>query len=219
MKIEQKIINRLQELIDFVSKIEATRVQDGDKIVSELNWNAGMRINKHIAAYNFVDSELANQWGVSCLQVIKTISGKESDYYIKFNALFSRFFSTTNYPAIKTALGIIKAIKFDYENGHLFDTRAEIEAEVFDDFLEQAEYLLKQGYFTASAVITGSVLEDGLRKLCAKNGITLSAKPKLDTMNADLAKAGVYNLLKQKQITALADLRNKAAHGLGGFTK
>ncbi len=38
-------------------------------------------------------------------------------------------------------------------------------------------------------------------------------------MNADLTKTGVYNLLKLKQITALADLRNKAAHGLGGFTK
>ena len=38
-------------------------------------------------------------------------------------------------------------------------------------------------------------------------------------MNSDLVKAGVYNLLKQKQITALADLRNKAAHGLGGFAK
>jgi hypothetical protein len=78
---------------------------------------------------------------------------------------------------------------------------------------------LNQGYFTASAVIAGSVLEDGLRKLCTKHGITLTAKPKLDTMNADLAKAGVYNLLKQKQITAIADLRNKAAHGQGGFTK
>jgi ribosomal protein L29 len=32
-------------------------------------------------------------------------------------------------------------------------------------------------------------------------------------MNSDLAKAGVYNKLTQKQITALADLRNKAAHG------
>jgi hypothetical protein len=32
-------------------------------------------------------------------------------------------------------------------------------------------------------------------------------------MNAELAKAGVYNLLTQKKITALADLRNKAAHG------
>ena len=32
-------------------------------------------------------------------------------------------------------------------------------------------------------------------------------------MNAELAKAGVYNILVQKKITALADLRNKAAHG------
>jgi len=32
-------------------------------------------------------------------------------------------------------------------------------------------------------------------------------------MNADLAKAGIYNKLQQKRITALADIRNSAAHG------
>ena len=32
-------------------------------------------------------------------------------------------------------------------------------------------------------------------------------------MNAELAKSGVYNVLTQKKITALADLRNKAARG------
>ena len=32
-------------------------------------------------------------------------------------------------------------------------------------------------------------------------------------MNVELAKAGIYNALWQKKITALADLRNKAAHG------
>ena len=32
-------------------------------------------------------------------------------------------------------------------------------------------------------------------------------------MNADLAKAGVYNKLTQKRITAIADIRNNAAHG------
>jgi len=32
-------------------------------------------------------------------------------------------------------------------------------------------------------------------------------------MNAELARAKVYNVLVQKQITALTDLRNKAAHG------
>jgi hypothetical protein len=32
-------------------------------------------------------------------------------------------------------------------------------------------------------------------------------------MNAALAKSGVYNVLTQKKITALADIRNSAAHG------
>jgi hypothetical protein len=32
-------------------------------------------------------------------------------------------------------------------------------------------------------------------------------------MNAELAKAGRYNMLIQKQITAHADIRNNAAHG------
>ena len=39
-------------------------------------------------------------------------------------------------------------------------------------------------------------------------------------MNADLAKEGVYNKLVQKQVTALADIRNNAAHGhYDQFTK
>jgi hypothetical protein len=53
----------------------------------------------------------------------------------------------------------------------------------------------------AAAVIAGTVLETALRQLC------------LDRMNADLAKAGVYNSLMQKRITALAAIRNRAAHG------
>ena len=32
-------------------------------------------------------------------------------------------------------------------------------------------------------------------------------------MNENLCKAGVYNLVVQKQITAWAELRNRAAHG------
>ena len=32
-------------------------------------------------------------------------------------------------------------------------------------------------------------------------------------MNVELAKTGIYNKLVQKKVTALADLRNKAAHG------
>jgi hypothetical protein len=88
-----------------------------------------------------------------------------------------------------------------------------IEAEVFGDFLEQAEHLLKNGYYGPAAVITGCVLEDGLRKLCQRNNVSLPAKATIDPMNVELAKAGIYNTLSQKRITALADIRNKAAHG------
>ena len=57
------------------------------------------------------------------------------------------------------------------------------------------------------------MLETTIRQLCTDAGITIGKKDKLDKMNADLAKAGVYNLLVQKRITALADIRNNAAHG------
>jgi len=43
--------------------------------------------------------------------------------------------------------------------------------------------------------------------------VNLPAKPKLDTMNADLTKTGLYDKMVQKKVTFLADLRNKAAHG------
>ncbi|AWW42315.1 hypothetical protein DN051_06685 [Streptomyces cadmiisoli] len=42
----------------------------------------------------------------------------------------------------------------------------------------------------------------------------VAGKPKKAyTMNADLKKAGVYDGLQQKEVTAWMDLRNKAAHG------
>jgi len=70
--------------------------------------------------------------------------------------------------------------------------------------------LLTNGYGGPAAVVAGVVLEASLRNLCDLNSIAYS---KLDKMNADLAKAGVYNKLQQKKITALADIRNRAAHG------
>jgi hypothetical protein len=83
-----------------------------------------------------------------------------------------------------------------------------------------AAYLLAQGYKDPAAVVAGSVLEEHLRQLCAGNDIDVETESegklnpkKADRMNADLAKAEVYNKLDQKLVTAWLDLRNKAAHG------
>jgi hypothetical protein len=61
-----------------------------------------------------------------------------------------------------------------------------------------AEYLQQEGYKDPAAVMAGGVLEEHLRKLCGKHGVTVSPKPKLDSMNSDLAKAGAYNKNDQR---------------------
>jgi hypothetical protein len=201
MTIDQKITARLQELVEEGATILATRY-DKSGYVGNIYFQD---IGDH-----GVDSQRSNKWGINCLSLLGRVFGKDSDHYKRFDALFPEF---GDYTPVKKAVGIMMGAKEDYEHGYLFETRILIEAEVFDDFLEQAEYLLQQGYYAPAAVIAGSVLEDGLRKLCACNGISLSQAPKLDAMNSELAKANVYTKLTQKNITAAADIRNSAAHG------
>jgi Domain of unknown function (DUF4145) len=109
---------------------------------------------------------------------------------------------------------VFNAAKEDFEGGYLSTTRSLAQAEVFDDELEQARELLSKGYKVAAAVVAGVVLETTLRELCTRAGIIYTnPRVSLDTRNSDLAKAGIYNKLTQKRITALADIRNSAAHG------
>lgn len=197
MNIDQKIIDRLESLI-----------QKGEEVL-ETQRSTSTPNNPHITVL-VVKPQISSQWGISCLNLLKRVFGKESDHYTKFDSLFP---TLEKYESANKALGVLKAAKDDYDNAYLFEIRSLIQAEVFDDFLEQAKHLFDNHYYAPAAVIAGCVLEDGLRKLCDRNSITLPLKPKLDTMNADLAKKGVYNTLAQKNITALADLRNKAAHG------
>ena len=106
--------------------------------------------------------------------------------------------------------GIFKAAKEDFLGGNLVRFRSIIEAEVLADAIEQAEEFLRAGYKDAACIIAGVALETAIKDLCNRNGILLA---KLDTMNAELAKAGVYNKAMQKQVTAWAGLRSEAAHG------
>jgi hypothetical protein len=101
----------------------------------------------------------------------------------------------------------------------LLTARELIHSEVFADFLEMADYLCKEGYKDAAAVIAGGTLESHLRQLCIKNNIETEIQTqrgvepkKADLINSDLAKNSVYSKLDQKNITAWLDFRNKAAH-------
>jgi hypothetical protein len=112
--------------------------------------------------------------------------------------------------------GVLQGLKADIEAGYMQTVEELVHADVFADFIAMAEELVGKNYKDAAAVITGSVLEEHLRKLAGKHGIAtqVGGKPvKADTLNAELVKASAYNKLTQKSVTAWLDLRNNAAHG------
>jgi hypothetical protein len=115
-----------------------------------------------------------------------------------------------------SVLGVILALRDDIAGGYMQNLAELVHADIFADFLEMAQHLCDNKYKDPSAVIAGSTLESHLKKLAIKNSvpIDIAGKPiKADKLNADLAKADVYTILDQKNVTAWLDLRNKAAHG------
>ena len=186
--------NRFKELLDLGRYVLSTSRQPPPNVIGD----------------NRVDLDSSQQWATSTAQLLGSLFGSESEHYKRLNEAFRH----PGYESdMKRGMAVLSAAWNDYSKGYLIEVKSLIRAEVFDDFLEQAQHLFEQGFYQPAAVIGGGVLEDALRKLCQRAGIPLSAKPKLDIMNAELVKKGVYNTLVQKRITWLADLRNKAAHG------
>jgi hypothetical protein len=147
-------------------------------------------------------------------------AGQNSVHYNLVKEIKNR---NAEYPNIVTSqlFGVLSALKTDIENGYLSSIEELVNANTFSDFLEMAEHLLEENYKDPAAVIIGSVLEEHIRKLCAKAGISIDGldskgvlrSKKADLLNSELASANIYNKLDQKSVTSWLDLRNKAAHG------
>ena len=191
----QTLKRRFDELLVQLDKVEATKRAERDQYFSG----------------NYVDDSLFLGWRVKARNLLSQACGVGSEHYRQFekteknNHLYS-----TNYDLALLLRAVFVAAKEDYEGGYLKSVRRLVHAELFDNELEQARELQASGYKAAAVVIAGVVLETTLRTLCGDRNIPVG---KLDKMNADLVKDGLYDKLVQKRITMLAHIRNKAAHG------
>ncbi len=188
---------RIEELIDLANRTIATK-----------QTSAG------IVGTSWVNSELFFEFRTSSLSFILNLYGEGHIFYKDFHKIVNR---ADPYDA-ERGRGILKSIKNEIEKGSLITLKEIVSAEIFSDFLEMADYLLKENYKDPAAVMIGSVLEEHLRQLCISNGIEIvdshSGKSiKADKLNSELTSNSIYNKLDQKSITSWLDLRNKAAHG------
>ena len=114
---------------------------------------------------------------------------------------------------VERGLGVLQAALEDVKEGHLETLQEMAVAEVFSDFLDQADHLLQNGYSAPAASLTGAVLEKGLRALATRKGIAVRARDNLSSLNNKIGDKGVYNRLRQKQVAFWIDVRNAADHG------
>ncbi len=167
----------------------------------------------HVSSYS--DTDRIVEANIAMVAAIQRLAPKGTFYYDSLE-VSTKNFSITDYSVTQILEGIVRSLKIAYESGYLEAVQELIHADLFSDFLEMGEYLLKDGFKDPAAVLIGGVLEEHLRKLCLKSSIDteVSGRPKkAEMMNQELAKSGTYNVLDQKNVTAWLDLRNKAAHG------
>jgi hypothetical protein len=202
--MNKKYIQRFSELQQQLEHIESTRHKEH---LEHLN-------NREV---EMVDWEAFSEWKVKAKTLLINSCGADSEHYKEFRKADELGVLGSSFEVLLHMRAFFRAAKEDYEGGYLTSARSLVQAEVFDSVLEQSSELLSSGYHVAAAVIAGVALETGLRELCNRHSV---AHGKLNKMNDDLVKASVYNLLQQKRITALADIRNNAAHGIvGKFTE
>lgn len=197
--MSQKIIKRYEELIEEAN------------VIASLS-----RVKHHeYGSYTTLGENGDAQylaWKVKVKNLLKLSCGEKSIHFQDFIESEKPQTMDNKTDVLKRLSPVLIAAYDDFKNGFLVTFKQIVQAEVFDNELEQAKSLLESGYKNAAAVIAGVVLETAIKELCQNNEIDLEKK-KLTRLNDDLAKAGVYNTLQQKQITALADIRNNAAHG------
>jgi hypothetical protein len=198
MKIDQKIINRFDELIGIGAGALAS--YQGSVSSTGTVW--------------YRNTDLCIQWSLTSKNFVAGVFGNDHEICIEFTRFATSIIGEANSKQVfAKALSYLRSAKAIYIDGQLFNLRKVVTAEVFDDLLEQAEHILSEGYFIPAAVIAGSVLEDGLRQICSRDGVPIPLNATMNPMNDALTKHGTYTALTQKKILYLAALRNDSAHG------
>jgi hypothetical protein len=190
---------RFQELSDQLKQVEATEAQK--------------RSLRGESSYQHIEEHLILNWAVKTRNLISSACGKDSEHYTSFVEAEEAHSYESSPTRLKRMGAVFLAAREDFEGGYLNSIRNLVQAEIAGDELDQARELFVSGYSAAAAVVAGVVLENTLRSLCLKRGLPAGS---MERMNADLAKASEYNSVVQKRVTALAAVRNSAAHGKSG---
>jgi len=94
----------------------------------------------------------------------------------------------------------------------LFDIRALVQADLFDNELDAAEELNRKGFQRGAGAIAGVVLEGHLLTVCNQHQIPTPKNPHISDLNDILKKNDVLDVPTWRLVQHLGDLRNLCDH-------
>jgi hypothetical protein len=152
----------------------------------------------------------------SAVAAVERIAGNDSEYYKHLPPVpqgahgLLRIYKEVMEPT----LGVLMALRTAVDRDLLVRLEQRVRSNTYDDFLEQADELLKAkpSYAVAAMVLVGGVLEDHLRKLCLARSIEWKGKNGITAYN-DALKEVVYPQVTWRRCQVVGDNRNAAAHG------
>lgn len=211
-KIKERYISRLDELIVQGESLPT----DSRQVVASVSMDRGAtyRTEQFMKLTEFVE------WRTSVSSIL--------DVVVPHGSIHRK--AVDGFPSLDNELetrdygiSFLKSVRYDFENGFFEDISSEIDAEISADYLNQAESLLSFSRPSdkgevAAAVISGAVLEHGLRMLCNKLDPPEPTEVKKKNLSLGglieaLKKRKVFNELTAKQLRSWADIRNSAGHG------
>lgn len=166
-----------------------------------------------------IESNIAHGIIARASKLVPIITGPRSEYTKRIKYILEEDCHPSFH--VEQIVGVLSALYDELNLGYLTDSEGLMYADLFGDFLSQAEYLVSTKFKDAAAVMAGGVLESHLRKLATDNAIELHKKgregeqipKKASELNHELKKKNIYGQFDCKQIDAWLDLRNDAAHG------
>jgi hypothetical protein len=113
--------------------------------------------------------------------------------------------------ALQQQVQIVTATRQRLESS-LFDIRAIVQADLFDNELDAAEELNRKGFERGAGAIAGVVLESHLTTIAKHHKLTHGKNPSIADLNDLLKKHDVVDVPTWRFIQRLGDLRNLCDH-------
>jgi len=190
------------DIASTIARRFAELVVEGKRVVDSIPPSGSVDVKNRPAAVS---------WLLSVTNLLEISMPENSRYRREATGLLPDVNGTLWCDRIATVLGVLESAATEWRNGLISSLELRFAGLVFEDFLRQARIHNDEGRTREAAILASAVLEDTVKRLCAKHNIVADGKGLDASINALKGKE-ILGRVKAERLRSFAALRNQAFH-------